>query len=111
MERKFRLKSMPHAQCHVVFSVNEYDVVDEVKLVSYATHVASIQFDTTSEKWERVLFSKWGNTTAKHINKFFEEFTGLACIYKSLKVGEYVVLSQQQQRCFYAACGAYEIWG
>ena len=111
MERKYRLKSMPHAQCHVSFCTDKNGFIEVVKLISYSTHVASFQFDQCTQKWEYVVFSKWGNTTAKHINKFIEEFSGIIRIYRAANLGEYYQLTQQQHWRFFANVEEYSVAG
>lgn len=97
--RKYRLKSMPRAQCHVeiveCFNLDPSDLVSGtltpdsvvVTLVSYNTRVLSIVLDYVSAPRSVALFATgtYSNTTARHINRFTTEFFGCN-LYHNVKV-------------------------
>lgn len=91
---KYRLHSMPSAQCHVVIQHDDEKTV--VELVSYSTYVLRIveEKDTITLLCSGV----YSTTTARHINRFTREFFGTSLYYDckdSLKGEKFVKLFGQ----------------
>lgn len=79
----YRLLSMPCANAHVVFGVNEFSSVTEVTLVSYKTSALRLtvpagSVDGTLEVLYPVNCSR---TTARHVYSFTKELTGSSLYY------------------------------
>lgn len=74
---KYRLDSMPHAQCHVEITVTPTGFIS-VLLVSYETPVVQL---TSNGKMQRLWFGMTP-TTARHINHFINEFLGCSHYYR-----------------------------
>lgn len=92
--KRFRLDSMPSAQCHVEIEHSEQGI-NRIKLISYETNVVEIVIinsESLREKYKfaGVVYCSPGNgswsyncsdrtyspTTARHINRFTNEFFG-----------------------------------
>lgn len=69
--RKYRLRSMPRAQCHVEITVTPTGFVT-VTLVSYLTPVLQLTSDGTVTR----LWFGMTATTSRHVNRFTTEFLG-----------------------------------
>lgn len=96
--RKYRLNSMPRAQCYVeiveCFNLGPDDFDTDtlapdsvvVTLVSYDTRVLSIVHDYVSAPRSVALFATgtYSNITARHINRFTTEFFGRN-LYRNVK--------------------------
>ena len=69
---RYRMHSMPHAQCHIRIERLKDSV--SVELVSYNTSVCRIEEDGN----DLTLYCSgtYSQTTAKHINRFTAEFLG-----------------------------------
>lgn len=69
---RYRLHSMPHAQCHIRIERSKDSV--SVELISYNTSVCFIELDEN----DLILYCSgtYSPTTAKHINRFTTEFLG-----------------------------------
>ena len=67
---RYRLHSMPHAQCHIRIERSKNSV--SVELISYNTSVCFIELDEN----DLILYCSgtYSNTTARHINRFTREF-------------------------------------
>ena len=75
MTQRFRLHSMPSAQCYVAIQHDSVSDRTIVELTSYSTLVLSAILD--SDKSLRLLCSgTYSTTTARHINRFTTEFFG-----------------------------------
>ena len=79
----YRLNSMPYANAHVVFGVNDFNSVVEVQLVSYDTPILKLtvlmgSIDGTLEVLYPVDCSR---TTARHVYNFTKELTGSSLYY------------------------------
>lgn len=98
--KRFRLDSMPNAQCHVSIEYSEQGI-NCIKLVSYETNVVEIVIinnESLREKYKfaGVVYCSPGNgsdsyncsdwtyspTTARHINRFTREFFGENMYYQ-----------------------------
>lgn len=91
---KYRLHSMPSAQCHVVIQHDGKKTV--VELISYSTYVLRIveENDTIT----LLCSGTYSNTTARHINRFTNEFFGKSLYFEckdSLKSENFVKLFNQ----------------
>lgn len=92
--KRFRLDSMPNAQCHVVIEYSECGI-NQIRLVSYETNVIEISILNSERAKERFNFAgivhcspgngswsynccdwTYSPTTARHINRFTKEFLG-----------------------------------
>lgn len=69
---RYRLHSMPHAQCHIRIERSKDSV--SVELISYNTSVCFIELDEN----DLILYCSgtYSSTTARHINRFTAEFLG-----------------------------------
>ena len=69
---RYRLHSMPHAQCHIRIERSKDSV--SVELISYNTSVCYIELDEN----DLILYCSgtYSSTTARHINRFTAEFLG-----------------------------------
>lgn len=70
---RFRLESMPKAQCHVTIqrrSINDF----EARLISYDTVVLVARH--TNDGVELLCSGTYSPTTGRHINRFTTEFFG-----------------------------------
>ena len=86
--KDYRLMSMPHAQCYVEI-FKQWDNPEEtdtnsaphhvfITLVSYDTRVCSIVIEPHGKPRMAVLASgTYSTTTARHINRFTQEFFGV----------------------------------
>ena len=75
MVDRYRLDTMPHAQCHVCICRDKYGCVHEIDLISYETLVCVLTRDIGN------MFNLWctgtySPTTRRHINRFTTEFCG-----------------------------------
>ena len=67
---KTRLKFAPYASAHVV----HYDSPRGVSLVSYATRVIDVLFDTDTPEPVLKVRGTWSITTQKHMRAFVREY-------------------------------------
>ena len=74
MVEKYRLHSMPAAQCHI--EIDEDTRMMVVNLVSYATWVLSVRLDKETSDFGVWTSGTYSVTTARHINRFTTEFLG-----------------------------------
>lgn len=98
--KRFRLDSMPNAQCHVIIEYSEQGI-NRIGLVSYETNVIEISILNSERAKERFHFAglvhcypgngSWSYnccdwvyspTTARHINRFTREFFGESLYYQ-----------------------------
>jgi len=73
---RYRLATMPHAQCHISIDWNEYNEIEKINLISYSTLVISIYRDKALDKYKMKCTGIYSSTTARHINRFTTEFLG-----------------------------------
>lgn len=92
--KRFRLDSMPSAQCHIAIEYSEQGI-NRIQLISYETNVLEIVIINNENLKERFKFAgvaycspgngSWSYnccdwtfspTTARHINRFTQEFFG-----------------------------------
>lgn len=80
---KYRLLSMPYANAHVVFGVNDFSSVVEVTLVSYKTPILKLTVPMGSvDGTLAVLYPvDCSSTTARHVHSFTKELTGSSLYY------------------------------
>lgn len=90
----YHMISMPYAQSHVRFYVDEFARLQQVELYSYNTCVLFMDCNTWDKKQDdhihvlcRVNYSP---TTARHVNRFTTELTGRD-LYHELKKGDVLV--------------------
>ena len=115
--RNYRLMSMPSAQCYVEI-LKEWDCPNDteikdaphrvtITLVSYSTRVCSIVIDPIASPPKMAVLASgtYSNTTARHINRFTQEFFGVN-LYNTIRdvtrvMGEntYVVRGQRMALC------------
>lgn len=79
----YRLQTMPYANAHVVFGVNDFSSVVDVTLVSYKTPILKLSVpvgsvDGTLEVLHTVNCS---STTARHVYSFTKELFGSSLYY------------------------------
>ena len=72
--KKYRLLSMPHAQCHVYIKRFDDGSVS-VELISYETSVCIVNYNPVNGA-ELLCSGTYSVTTARHINSFTNEFCG-----------------------------------
>lgn len=80
---RYRLESMPKAQCHVTIqrrSINDF----EARLISYSTVVLVAHY--TNDALELLCSGTYSPTTARHINRFTTQFFGKNLYYPCKKV-------------------------
>lgn len=79
----YRLLSMPYAQAHVVFGVNDFSSVVEVTLVSYETPILklSVPMGSTDGTLEVLYPVDCSRTTARHVYNFTKELIGSSLYY------------------------------
>lgn len=84
----YRLRSMPHAQCHVEFYTDGI-FLKEVRLVSYTTTILSVKYNGSDAEVEVVHPVDCSRTTARHVNRFTTELFGTNKYFdlKKLDVG------------------------
>lgn len=88
---RFRLHSMPYAQCHIRIFQNEHDYL-EVQLISYETLVCKAIL--TYGELSLQCTGTYSTTTARHINRFTNEFFGRNLYYLCKKqAGKGLVMS------------------
>ena len=81
--KKYHLRSMPAAQCHVELSFDDSGLFKSVSLVSYRTKILTL--DYTADIWCTVNYPvNCSRTTARHVNSFTSEFVGRN-LYHELK--------------------------
>ena len=69
---KYRLHSMPSAQCHIIIQHDTTKTV--VELISYDTSVLRAVYENDS--FQLYCSGTYSHTTARHINRFTTEFFG-----------------------------------
>ena len=83
----YRLRSMPSAQCHVEFFVDNC-YLKEVRLVSYTTTILSVTYHQTDADVKVVYPVNCSPTTARHVNRFTTELLGTNEYHALKKLGE-----------------------
>ena len=80
---EYRLLSMPYANAHVVFGVNDFSSVVEVTLVSYKTPILklSVPMGSVDGTLEVLYPVDCSRTTARHVSSFTKELTGSSLYY------------------------------
>lgn len=74
MVDKYRLHSMPAAQCHI--EIDEDTRMMVVNLVSYDTWVLSVRLNKETSDFGVWTSGTYSATTSRHINRFTTEFLG-----------------------------------
>lgn len=74
MTGKYRLHSMPAAQCHIEISEDVSHLV--VNLISYDTWVLSVRLNKYTGEFSVWTSGTYSVTTSRHINRFTTEFLG-----------------------------------
>ena len=103
--KKFHLLSMPSAQTHVEFELNDGELV-RILFYSYCTMELAIYKDE-SGKWvcEVCAYAGYSSTTARHYNRFTNEFFGKNMYFecKNVDIGSNlnVVISQHDVMSYY----------
>lgn len=82
----YRLRSMPHAQCHVEFYTDDI-FIKEVRLVSYTTTILSVKYQDSNAVVEVVHPVDCSRTTARHVNRFTMELFGSNKYFDLKKLG------------------------
>ena len=80
--RRYKLRSMPSAMCHV--TISQDDVGAEITLRSYYTDVLNISVDDEHSSVTLFATGTYSVTTARHINRFTKEFFGIN-LYHEIK--------------------------
>ena len=110
--KKFHLMSMPSAQAHVEFVLNDGEL-EEIRFYSYRTLELLIHKDE-SGKWvcKVCAYAGYSSTTARHYNRFINEFFGMnmyfECKATSIDSNLDAVISQHDVMSFY---NHYVSWG
>ena len=110
--KKFHLMSMPSAQTHVEFLLNDGEI-KAIWFYSYSTLELLIH-KNGSGKWvcKVCAYAGYSRTTARHYNRFTKEFFGDNLYYacKNTDIGSNldVVISQHDVESFY---NHYVSWG
>ena len=110
--KKFHLMSMPRAQAHVEFVMNDGEIAG-IWFLSYRTLELLIYKDKSGNWLCKVCaYAGYSRTTARHYNRFTKEFFGQNLYYqcKNTGVGNIldVVISQHDVESFYnhyVSCG------
>lgn len=103
--KKFHLMSMPGAQTHVEFVLNDGEIAG-IWFYSYGTLELYI-YKNGAGKWlcKVCAYAGYSRTTARHYNRFTKEFFGQNLYYecKNTDVGDIldVVISQHDVDSFY----------
>lgn len=93
--RKYRLNSMRYAQCHVAITNDMNCDSVSIELISYSTSVCKIILSRSSVGKTAELYASgtYSVTTARHINRFTNEFCGCNLYHEVKKAcggyGEY----------------------
>lgn len=83
----YHLRSMPAAQCHVEFIVDDC-YLKEVRLVSYTTTILSVIYHQMDADVKVVYPVDCSRTTARHVNRFTTELLGTNEYHALKKLGE-----------------------
>ena len=83
----YRLRSMPSAQVHVEFFVDNC-CLKEVRLVSYTTTILSVKYHDSDVDIKVVYPVDCSHTTARHVNRFTTELLGTNEYHALKKLGE-----------------------
>ena len=81
----YHLMSMPYASCHVNFYHNN-SVLVKAELVSYNTVMLSAEYYGNDIKLTVNHFVGCSRTTARHVNRFITELTGVNLYHELKKV-------------------------
>lgn len=76
MQKSFKMKSMPYAQCRVVIGISNYDNSALAQLWSYNTLVLEIDNVISTLRVHQYAPVNYSPTTARHVNRFTTEFLG-----------------------------------
>lgn len=82
----YRLNSMPSAQCHVEFYIDDCHL-KEVRLVSYTTTILSVKFNGNDADVEVMHPVNCSRTTARHVHCFTIELVGTNEYFALKKLG------------------------
>lgn len=106
--KKYHLRSMPKANCHVEIEKDSYTGYTAVRLISYKTRV--IEFTVIPALWKVSLLASgtYSATTARHINRFTKEFFGTNLYHDIAAVVGHYELSYRQPDYGLRYIGEYE---
>ena len=83
----YHMISMPAAQCHIEFDVDNFSILRNIKLWSYRTMVLNVVVGPDNADAIDIIVGyavDCSRTTARHVNSFTSELTG-SNLYHQLK--------------------------
>ena len=91
----YHMISMPAAQCHIEFDVDDFSILRSIKLWSYSTMVLNVAVGSDNEDAIDIIVEcavDYRRTTARHVNRFTTELTGsnLYQQFKGIEVGGHI---------------------
>ena len=112
MIKKFHLRSMPTAQCHVEIFIDDIGYVKEVRLVSYTTTILSVQHHQCDADIKVNYPVNCSATTARHVNRFTTELFGTNEYHKLKRLGVGCTLRMDGCAvCISDFCNKYQCYG
>ena len=88
----YHMISMPAAQCHIEFVVDDFSILRNIKLWSYCTMVLNVVVGPGNADAIEIFVEHevdCSRTTGRHVNRFTTELTGLNLYhqFKGIEVG------------------------
>lgn len=75
----YHMISMPYANCHVEFIVDDFSILRNIRLWSYSTRILDVSVGPDETDAIDIFIDYYvgcSTTTARHVNRFTRELTG-----------------------------------